>query len=206
MRILITGVAGFIGSHLAERLVEAGHDVVGLDCFTDYYSRALKDLNAAAVRARGVEILELDLAEDPLAPALDGVEIVYHLAAQPGISGSTPFADYARNNLQATWRLLEATMEHAAPRLFVNVATSGNHASQRRIGEEVFGHLLDPRTGRPAPFEGSVTVVTRDAAMADSLATALFVLGPDAGLALARRTPDLEAVYVTRTGVRSTLD
>ena len=66
MRILVTGAAGFIGSHLAERLAGDGHDVLGLDCYTDYYARALKDLNAADVRAHGVEILPLDLAQDDL--------------------------------------------------------------------------------------------------------------------------------------------
>ena len=57
MRILVTGAAGFIGSHLCERLCALGHEVVGLDCFTPYYARALKELNAQDVRAAGASLL-----------------------------------------------------------------------------------------------------------------------------------------------------
>ena len=108
MRILVTGAAGFVASHLAERLARDGHDVLGLDNFSDYYAEALKRENAAAVAASGAEILEIDLASDDLSRALAGVEIVYHLAAQPGISASTPFESYLRNNFVASQRLLEA--------------------------------------------------------------------------------------------------
>lgn len=85
------------------------------------------------------------------------------------------------------------------------IATSGNYARVREVAGEPIGHILDPRTGRPPAFDGSVTVLTRDAAMADALATGLFVMGPDAGLALARQTPGLEVIYVTRSALRSTL-
>lgn len=132
MKVLVTGAAGFIGSHLSERLVAQGHDVVGVDCFTDYYARALKDLNAEAVRAAGIPLLELDLARDDLADAVAGVEVIYHLAAQPGIAATVPFETYVRNNITATYRLLEAAERGATPRCFVNVATSsiyGAHAT-----------------------------------------------------------------------------
>lgn len=85
------------------------------------------------------------------------------------------------------------------------IATSGNYARAREVEGRRVGHILDPRTGQPPAFDGSVTVMTRDAAMADALATGLFVLGPDLGLALAGRTPGLEVIYVTRQGLRSTL-
>jgi len=132
MRILITGVAGFIGSHLADRLLGLGHEVVGLDCFTDYYSRWLKDLNADSVRQKGGTVLELDLAQDRLEAALDGVELVYHCAAQPGISHTTPFDDYLRNNIIATRRLARQAMSAPGLKCFVNVSTSsvyGRHAA-----------------------------------------------------------------------------
>ena len=93
MRILVTGAAGFVASHLAERLAGSGHQVVGIDCFTDYYARELKECNAADVEAAGAEIQRLDLAVDDLEGALEGVEVVYHLAAQPGISATTPLRD-----------------------------------------------------------------------------------------------------------------
>jgi nucleoside-diphosphate-sugar epimerase len=124
VRILVTGAAGFIGSHLAERLAALGHEVRGLDGFTDYYARVLKDLNAAHVRSKVAEFLSLDLAEDDLAPAVDGIEVIYHLAAQPGISATTTFETYARNNLHATHRLLVAARKSPAFTGFVNISTS----------------------------------------------------------------------------------
>lgn len=132
MKILVTGAAGFIGSHLAEALVAAGHNVVGLDNFADYYSPALKALNAADVESKGVRIHRLNLASDDLAQALEGVEVIYHAAAQPGISDATSFDAYLQNNLIATYRLVEAARKVSTLKCFVNVATSsvyGTHAT-----------------------------------------------------------------------------
>lgn len=86
----------------------------------------------------------------------------------------------------------------------VAVATSGNYLRFHDVNGVHIGHNLDPRTGEPPAFDGSVTVLTRDAAMADALATALFVMGPELGLAFAEQLPGLEALYVTRHGVRMT--
>ena len=102
MRYLVTGAAGFIGSHLAERLVADGHDVVGLDCFTDYYDPALKEENA-----RDLDVRRVDLAEDALDFA--GADGVFHLAGQPGMRSFGPvFPLYLRRNLLATQRVFEA--------------------------------------------------------------------------------------------------
>lgn len=136
MKILITGAAGFIGSHLAERLIGLGHDVLGLDCFTDYYCRALKDLNAAEVKSKGVEVLELDLAEDDLTDAVEDVEIVYHCAAQPGISAETAYEEYVRNNMTATQRLIEAVRGAKSLEFFINVATSSIYGRYATDTEE----------------------------------------------------------------------
>ena len=104
MRYLVTGAAGFIGSHLVERLGADGHDVVALDCFTDYYDPSLKERNAA-----GFEVLRIDLAEESL--ELGGFDGVFHLAGQPGArSFGDVFAVYARRNLVATQRLFEAAV------------------------------------------------------------------------------------------------
>ncbi len=124
MNILVTGAAGFIGSHLAERLIDLGHSVRGLDCFTDYYARALKELYAGQIKDKGVVFLPLDLAEDDLGSAVRDVEIVYHAAAQPGISTTTAFETYARNNITATYRLLEAVKQSPSFRGFINISTS----------------------------------------------------------------------------------
>jgi nucleoside-diphosphate-sugar epimerase len=102
VRALVTGAAGFIGSHLAEALLEAGNDVVGLDCFTDYYDVALKEENAARL-----DVLRLDLAGDEL--DLGGYDCVFHLAGQPGTrSFGDVFETYVRRNVLATQRLFEA--------------------------------------------------------------------------------------------------
>ncbi len=133
MKIVVTGAAGFIGSHLAEKLNEMGHNVVGIDCFTDYYASQLKQLNAADLAERGIPIYKLDLAEDDLGMALEDVEFIYHLAAQPGISATTPYEIYVRNNLNATQRLLEAAKKQSSLKLFVNTGTSsiyGKYATE----------------------------------------------------------------------------
>ena len=109
MRYAVTGAAGFIGSHLSATLVEAGHDVVGLDCFTDYYDPALKEENA-----RGLEVRRVDLAEDALDIA--GFDGVFHLAGQPGArSFGSVFDTYVRRNLLATQRLFEAAVAADVP-------------------------------------------------------------------------------------------
>ena len=137
MRILVTGAAGFIGSHLAERLATLGHEVLGLDCFTDNYARTLKELNVSDLQTKGIDVLELDLADDSLAFAVNDVEIVYHCAAQPGICAATPFEAYVKNNIVATHRLLEAARNSAALKLFVNVATSSIYGAHATSSEQV---------------------------------------------------------------------
>lgn len=110
-RALVTGCAGFIGSHLSERLLDEGWEVVGVDCFTQFYARERKEANlSGALASRGFELHELDLSRDPLDELVDGVDAVFHLAAQAGVRGSfgDGFGDYVRNNVQATQRLLEA--------------------------------------------------------------------------------------------------
>ncbi|WP_373044049.1 NAD-dependent epimerase/dehydratase family protein [Vulgatibacter sp.] len=124
MRCLVTGAAGFIGSHLAERLVAEGHHVVGLDCFTDFYARPTKEANLAALRSEPrFELLERDLATASL--DLRGVDAVFHEAAQGGVrpSWGRSFAAYTQNNVLATQRLLEAAKE-AGVRRVINASSS----------------------------------------------------------------------------------
>ncbi len=126
MRALVTGAAGFIGSTLTDRLLEQGIDVVGIDCFTDYYPRALKERNlAAARRARRFSFVEQDLLEVDLEALLDGVTHVFHLAAQAGVrrSWGRDFDVYVSNNISATQRLLEACAGRPLQR-FVYASTS----------------------------------------------------------------------------------
>ena len=158
MEILVTGAAGFVGSHLAERLAGLGHQVRGLDCFTDFYARHLKELNARQVAEKGVEFLPLDLAADDLTPALEGAEVIYHLAAQPGISATTPFEDYLRNNLVATQRLLQAAARVPKLSLFVNIATSSIYGADA-TGDET----TEPR---PTSYYGVTKLAAEQLVMA----------------------------------------
>jgi UDP-glucose 4-epimerase len=111
MRALITGVAGFIGSHLSAALTDRGAEVVGLDCFTDYYPRDLKAANLRTVESRPkFRFVEAALQTADLESLLDGVTHVFHLAAQAGVrrSWGDEFRVYTSHNVDATQRLLEA--------------------------------------------------------------------------------------------------
>ncbi len=110
-RYVVTGAAGFIGSHLAEALLERGDAVDGVDAFTDYYDRALKTANLNLVtQHEKFEFVELDLADAALDDLVASADGVFHLAAQPGVRGSwgETFAHYARDNVVATQRVFEA--------------------------------------------------------------------------------------------------
>ena len=111
MKALVTGAAGFIGSHLCGALLDDGAEVVGLDCFTDYYSRALKEANLNHNRRRQrFQFVEARIQDADLASLLDGVTHVFHLAAQAGVrkSWGRDFNIYTVNNVEASQQLLEA--------------------------------------------------------------------------------------------------
>ena len=134
---LVTGVAGFVASHLAERLLSQGHFVLGIDCFTDYYSRVIKQQNLEKLRAHPQfgfvegDLLQLDLAALLANPCensmgLNGhIDYVFHLAAQAGVRASwgRSFEIYTRNNILATQLLLEAAKQTSLKR-FVYASSS----------------------------------------------------------------------------------
>src|SRR6266516_4401625 len=113
MRCLITGVAGFIGSNLAERLLTGGHEVVGIDAFIDYYPRSMKEQNIENIHSyRRSTLVEGNLLDLSLAPLLDGVDYVFHQAAQAGVRASwgSSFSTYTDCNILATQRLLDTLL------------------------------------------------------------------------------------------------
>ncbi len=120
MKALVTGVAGFIGSTLAERLLADGVDVVGIDCFTDYYPRAIKERNLSSLVSHArFRFVESRLQDAPLATLLADRTHVFHLAAQAGVrkSWGKDFAVYTVNNIEATQVLLEAAVHASLERL-----------------------------------------------------------------------------------------
>lgn len=122
---LVTGAAGFIGSHLSETLVARGHRVLGVDAFIPYYPESRKRENLAGLmHEKGFSLHPIDLRIDDLSPLLDDADVVVHLAAMPGLRLSWPDFDlYMSCNLQATQRLLEAARNSRVD-LFIHGSTS----------------------------------------------------------------------------------
>ncbi len=135
MRVLVTGVAGFIGSHLAERLLASGASVIGVDGFTPYYDPAVKRRNLEpASAAAQFSMAEGNLRDLDLPELLAGVDVIYHLAGQPGVrrSWGTEFQIYLDENLLATQQLLEAARESQVRR-FVFASSSSIYGDAERF-------------------------------------------------------------------------
>jgi UDP-glucuronate 4-epimerase len=138
VRYVVTGAAGFIGSHLAEALIGAGHEVVGIDSFTDYYDPALKERNAS-----GLDVRRLDLAEDEL--DFSGLDGVFHLAGQPGVrSFGDVFPLYVRRNVLATQRVFEAAAAAAARVVFASSSSVYGEAERYPTPEDTPPRPLSP--------------------------------------------------------------
>ncbi|HXM38172.1 MAG TPA: NAD-dependent epimerase/dehydratase family protein [Gemmatimonadales bacterium] len=167
-RYLVTGAAGFIGSHVSEALIARGHEVIGVDNFDPLYPRDVKERNLSALRTmRGFRFLEADVARDAM--PLDGIEAVLHLAAKPGVRPSLEDpAGYMEANVTATARLFEAARRAGVMRVVFGSSSSvyGNatpapfaedqpavspispYAASKRAGEllaHVFAHLYRMR-------------------------------------------------------------
>jgi len=127
MRYVVTGSAGFIGKHVCAELLAFGHDVVGIDAFTDYYDPALKRANANWLSERiGYRGFELDLATTELDDVFYGADVVIHLAGQPGVrlSWAEHFNIYVERNITASQRVLEAVRRTGVPRLVLASSSS----------------------------------------------------------------------------------
>lgn len=138
MRFVVTGAAGFIGSHLAETLRARGDDVVSVDCFTDYYDPAEKEENA-----RGLDVLRIDLADETL--DLDGVDGVFHLAGQPGVrSFGEAFPLYLRRNVLATQRVFQSSAEAGVRVVYASSSSIYGEAERYPTPEETVPRPISP--------------------------------------------------------------
>jgi nucleoside-diphosphate-sugar epimerase len=138
VRYVVTGAAGFIGSHLVEALQDQGHDVTGIDCFTDFYDVARKKENAV-----GKDVVRLDLAEDEL--DFGGYDGIFHLAGQPGVrSFGTVFPEYVRRNLVATQRVFEAAAAASTRVLFASSSSIYGNAETYPTPEDTVPLPISP--------------------------------------------------------------
>jgi nucleoside-diphosphate-sugar epimerase len=166
MKIVVTGAAGFIGSHVAESLVnlwDLGNiEVVGIDVVTDYYDIKLKERNISELQKKGVAVLRADLSKDEdqqlIKSTVRDAEVVIHLAAQPGISATTSFNEYLRNNVIATENLLSASESARNLKLFLNVATSSVYGYNATDTEDV--------APKPASWYGATKLAAESLALA----------------------------------------
>ncbi len=134
-RALVTGVGGFIGSSLAGELLDAAAiEVVGIDSLTDYYPPELKRRHVEELTNRGLEFHQLDLTCDELGGVLDNVDVIFHLAGQPGVrpSWGESFANYVRDNITATQKLLEAARKSTSLQRLVYASSSSVYGDAER--------------------------------------------------------------------------
>lgn len=145
MRILVTGAAGFVGSHLCEQLLAEGHGVAGLDAFIDSYPRVVKERNLAELRRHPrFAFHELDLRTDPLEPVLDGVDAVINEAAMAGLSRSWGEMElYTGCNLLAVRRLVDACRAQGVRR-FLQISTSSVYGVEAAGDESILTRPVSP--------------------------------------------------------------
>lgn len=136
MKILITGIAGFIGSHLADRLHLLGHEILGIDNFSAYYNIGFKKENAQHLKSFGIQIIEDDLRSEDFKSKLPlNLDYIFHCAAQPGIAKTSTFEDYLSNNIVATNNLISFAEQCPNLKFFINIGTSSIYGAEVSCSE-----------------------------------------------------------------------
>jgi nucleoside-diphosphate-sugar epimerase len=146
MKCLVTGAAGFIGSHLCGRLLSAGHSVIGLDAFIPYYPRSMKESNLAPILGTpSFYFHECDLRDAALAGFVAGTDAIFHVAAMAGLTRSwTDFELYESCNLLATQRLVEAARRSGGLRRFIYASTSSVYGRMSSGDETILTRPISP--------------------------------------------------------------
>lgn len=135
MRCLVTGAAGFVGSSLSVRLINDGHDVVGIDSFSRYYDVDIKRRNIVSLLENdNYSLIDGDINNTDLDALVDGVDYVFHQAGQPGVrkSWGSEFGEYIEANIGATQRLLEAVKSSSTMRRLVYASSSSIYGEAER--------------------------------------------------------------------------
>jgi UDP-glucuronate 4-epimerase len=143
---MVTGAAGFIGSHLSARLIDGGVDVLGVDCFSSHYERSLKELNIASLASeKRFDLLEADLATADLTELIQNVDIVFHLAARPGVRDSwSDFADYVHSNINASRSLFDACAATGVRIVFASSSSVYGDNAELPVDEQALLHPVSP--------------------------------------------------------------
>jgi nucleoside-diphosphate-sugar epimerase len=187
-RYLVTGCAGFIGSTLAETLLDAGADVVGVDAFTDYYPRDRKEAQVAAAREHAAfEFAERDLGAGPLPdPLFEGADGIFHLAARPGVRASwgAGFPGYLNDNLAATHAIVEAAAARDLPVVFASSSSIYGDALSYPTSEDTGPAPISPYGVTKLACEHLIDVYIRDFGLRCTALRYFTVYGP-------RQRPDM---------------
>jgi nucleoside-diphosphate-sugar epimerase len=144
MKIFVSGIAGFIGSHLAEKLKELGHEVFGVDNFNSYYNPQIKRENARVLESKNIKVIEGNLLNINLDEILKDVEFIFHPAAQPGNSKDTSLETYVTNNIFLTDRLLSSAKKLQNLKFLVNICTSSVYGYEATSSEAELPKPVSP--------------------------------------------------------------